>query len=82
MIYCLEPLSYYYGMKPMEFWNCRYKEVYLYCEMNMLRIKEDFKQSILLQEATTDKLIQADSMSKKPKIVPLRKIFKELFKKN
>lgn len=81
MIYCLEALAYYLGMKPSEFWNGRYKEIYLFCEINVIRIKEDFKQNIILQEATTDKIIQADSMSKKPKIVPLRKMFNELFKK-
>lgn len=68
-------------MKPNEFWSGRYKEIYLFCEMNMLRIKEEFKQKIILQDATTDKIIQADSMSKKPKIVPIRKMFKELFDK-
>lgn len=47
----------------------------------MIRIKEDFKQDVILQEAATNKLIQADSMSKKPKIVPLKKMFKELFDK-
>lgn len=79
MIYCLEPLAYYLGLKPTEFWNCRYKEIYMYCEMNMIRIKDDFKQQIVIQEATTDKLIKADSMSKNPKILPLRTMFKKLF---
>lgn len=51
----------------------------MYCEMNMIRIKDDFKQQIVIQEATTDKLIKADSMSKNPKILPLRTMFKKLF---
>ncbi len=72
-------MAYYLGMKPDEFWNGKYREVYLFCEMNLIKIKEMFKQEIFLQEAVTDKLIQADSMSKKPKIVPLRKMFKQLF---
>lgn len=49
--------------------------------MQSIKTIEDFKQQITLQEAVTDKMIQADSMSKKPKIVPLRKKFEELFKK-
>lgn len=72
-------MAYYLGMKPDEFWNGKYREVYLFCEMNLIKIKEMFKQEIFLQEAVTDKLIQADSMSKKPKIIPLRKMFKQLF---
>ena len=50
--------------------------------MQFVRNIEDYKQNIVLQEAVTDKIIQADSMSKKPKIVPLRNMFKGLFKKN
>lgn len=79
MIYCLEPLSYYFNIKPKEFWNSTYREIYLYCEMQFVKVVEDFKQDIILNEAVTDKLIQADSMSKKPKIVPLSETFKGLF---
>lgn len=57
-----------------------YKEVNKFCQANLIRLQDDFKRNIILQEAVTDKMIQADSMSKKPKIVPLRKIFKDLFK--
>lgn len=49
--------------------------------MQFLKTTEGFKQDIILNEAITDKLIQADSMSKRPKIVPLRKTFSSLFKK-
>ena len=80
MVYGLEPLAYYFNIKPQDFWNSRYKEIYLYCEIQFIRIIEDFKQDIILQEAVTDKLIKADSMSKKPKIIPLRKMFKEILK--
>lgn len=66
---------------PKEFWNITYKEINSFCQANLVRLQDDFKRNIILQEAVTDKLIQADSMSKKPKIVPLRKMFKELFKK-
>lgn len=81
MVYGLEPLAYYFNIKPQEFWNSRYKEIYMYCELQFVRIKENFKQEILLQEAVTDKLLQGDAMRKKPKIIPIRKIFKELFAK-
>lgn len=47
----------------------------------MIKILDDFKMQIILQEAVTDKLIRADSMSKRPKIIPLRKMFNKLFKK-
>lgn len=82
MVYCLEPLAYYFGMKPSEFWNERYKSVSLYCEANLIKLQDDFKQQIILQEAVTDKLIQADSMSNaNPKIVPIQKMFNIFFKK-
>lgn len=81
MIYCLEPLAYYFGIKPKEFWNSTYREMYLYCEMQFIKNTESFKQEVILQEAVTNKMIQADSMNKKPKVVPLQKVFKELFKK-
>lgn len=82
MVYGLEPLAYYFNIKPQDFWNSRYKEIYLYCEIQFIRIMEDFKQEITLQEAVTDKLLQGDSMRKKPKIVPLKKMFKNLFEKS
>lgn len=78
-VYALEPIAYYCGITPKDFWNSRYKEIYLYCEMQFVRNIEDYKQSIILQEAVTDKTIQADSMSKKPKIIPLKIMFKSLF---
>ena len=65
---------------PNSFWNMTYKEINKFCQANLIRLQDDFKRNIILQEAVTDKMIQADSMSKKPKIVPLRKIFKDLFK--
>ena len=82
MVYGLEPLAYYFEISPREFWSSPYREIYLYCEIQFIRTIEDFKQEITLQEAVTDKILQGDSMRKKPKIVPLRKIFKDLFKKN
>ena len=67
-------------MKPEEFWNSEYKQINSYLQINMIKLLDDFKMQITLQEAVTDKLIKADSMSKKPKIIPLRKMFNKLFK--
>lgn len=69
-------------MKPDEFWNCEFREMILYCDINIIRINEDFKTNIILHEAVTNKMIQADPLgNKKPKVNPLTKTFKELFKK-
>lgn len=67
-------------MKPEEFWNSEYKQINSYLQINMIKLLDDLKMQITLQEAVTDKLIKADSMSKRPKIVPLRKMFNKLFK--
>ena len=82
LIYAIEPLTYYFGVQPKDFWSMTYKEINLFCQANLLKMQDDFKKNIILQEAVTDKIIQADSMGKKPKIVPLRKMFKELFNIN
>lgn len=79
----MEPLAYYSGLKPSEFWNGRYKDITLYCSVYVIRLQDEFKQQIVLQEAVTNKVIQADSLSNRnPKIVPLQKMFSNLFKKN
>lgn len=67
-------------MKPEEFWNCEYKRINSYLQINMIKLLDDFKMQITLQEAVTDKLIRADSMNKRPKVFPLRKMFAKLFK--
>lgn len=81
-MYSYEPLAYYFGMKPSEFWECTYREVVLFCEINSIRKSESFKSDVVLQEAVTDKLIRADAMSmgKKAKTIPLKKMFKNLFR--
>lgn len=66
-------------MKPDEFWNCEYRYINIFLQTNMVRILDDFKMQIMLQEAVTDKLIKADSMSKRPKIIPLKRMFAKLF---
>ena len=80
LIYSIEPLAYYFDMKPQEFWNARFLEISTYCQAHLIKIVDDLKREINLQEAVTNKLIKADSMSKKPKIEPIRNNYKELFK--
>ena len=83
LIYALEPLCYYFKMKPSEFWNCTYRKLNIYTQSNLCHLMDDFRQEIKLQEAATDKMIMADAMSnKRPKIIPLQKTFEKLFPKN
>lgn len=82
LIYALEPLCYYFNMKPNEFWNSTYREINIYTQSNLCHITDTFKQEIQLQEAVTNKMIQADAMSnRRPKIIPLQKTFEKLFPK-
>lgn len=68
---------------PNEFWNITYREVNVFCQSNLIRLQDDFKRNIVLQEAVTDKLIMADAMSnRKPKIIPLQETFEKVFQKN
>ncbi len=67
-------------MKPQEFWNSTYREINIYIQTHLIKITDNLKREINLQEAVTNKLIRADSMSKKPKIVPIRDSYKDLFK--
>lgn len=52
----------------------------MYTQTHLIKIVDDLKREINLQEAVTNKLIRADSMSKKPKIIPIRDSYKDLFK--
>lgn len=67
-------------MKPREYWDSTYREVRIYTQTHLVKIIDDLKREINLQEAVTNKLIKADSMSKKPKIELIRDNYKELFK--
>lgn len=67
-------------MKPNEFWNSTYREINIYTQANLCHVIDNFRQDVRLQEAVTDKLIMADAMSnKRPKIIQLQKVFKNLF---
>ncbi len=79
MIYATEPLAYYFNIKPFEFWNSRYSEINIYCQTHLTKNIDDLKCEINLQEAVTNKLIRADSLSRNPKIIPIRDNYKNLF---
>lgn len=82
LIYALEILCYYFNMKPNEFWNSTYREINIFTQANLCHSIDEFRQDIRLQEAVTDKLIMADSMSNtRPKRIPLQKTFENLFPK-
>ena len=66
-------------MKPREFWDSTYREINLYLQTHLVKIVDDLKREINLQEAVTNKLIRADSMSKKPKIILIRDSYKGLY---
>ena len=76
----MEPLAYYFDMKPHEFWNSKYSEINTYCQTHLVKTIDDLKREINLQEAVTNKLIRADSMSRNPKIIPIKDNYEELFK--
>lgn len=66
-------------MKPSEFWDSTYRELYTYAEANKKQRTEDFKREIVLFDALGNKLLSALA-SKKPKSVSLvKQTFKELF---
>lgn len=68
-------------MKPHEFWNSTYKEVNLFTQVQSIKMIDEFKQEIQLQEAVTDKLIRASIVSANPKTISLFDMFSKLFKK-
>ena len=67
-------------MKPSEFWNGRFLEIKIYCEINLARTTDNLKREINLQEAVTNKLIAGDCMNQNAKIVLIRDSYPELFK--
>lgn len=76
----MEPLAYYFDMKPFEFWNSRYIEINTYCQTHLTKQIDELRKEINLQEAVTNKLIAGDCMNQNAKIVLIRDSYKELFK--
>jgi hypothetical protein len=66
-------------MKPNEFWNSRYSEINVYCQTHLMKIIDDLKREINLQEAVTNKLIAGDCMNQNAKVILIRENYKELF---
>lgn len=58
-----------------------FKEIYLFCEMQSVRVLEDLKKEIQVQEAVTDKLIGASMVQKNPRVISLKSMFEKLFPK-
>lgn len=79
LIYAVESLAYYFDLKPYEFWNARFSEISLYCQSHLIKINDDLKRKIDLQEAVTNKLIVGDCMHEKAKLILIRDSYKELY---
>lgn len=78
----MESLAYYFDMKPQEFWNSRYIEINKYCQAHLIKIMDDLKREIILQEAVTNKLIAGDCMNQNAKIILIKDNYPELFKED
>lgn len=66
-------------MKPKEFWNSKYSEIKVYCEVNLIKTTDDLKKEINLQEAVTNKLIAGDCMNQNARIILIRDSYPNLF---
>lgn len=67
-------------MKPIEFWNAEYREIIKYCDMNYLKSLDDLKTQIMLEDASTNKVIKSNPMLyKRPKVQSLKEVFKKIF---
>lgn len=75
----MEPLAYYFGLKPQDFWNGTFREINIYCQANIAKHKDKLKQDIDLQENATNKLISGDCMNQNAKIILIRDSYKELY---
>lgn len=66
-------------MKPYEFWNSRYSEINAYCQIHLVKIIDELKREIDLQEAVTNKLIAGDCMNQNAKMITIKEQYKELY---
>lgn len=66
-------------MKPYEFWNSRYSEIKAYCQIHFVKIIDELKREIDLQEAVTNKLIAGDCMNQNAKMITIKEQYKELY---
>ncbi len=80
LIYAYEPLCYYFGLKPYEFWNNKIKENIIYVQSKMVKKLDCLKEQVQLLEVTTNKLIKADAMSTKyPEIINIQDFYEGIF---
>lgn len=56
-----------------------FREISLYCEIQSIKVLEELKQEIQVQEAVTDKLIGASMVNERPKVISLKSMFTKLF---
>ena len=68
-------------MKPTEFWNCTYREIYCYVKSNSLQREEDYKKEIILFDALGEKIINVIGRKNPKRIDLVRDKFSHLFEK-
>lgn len=66
-------------MQPSEFWNCTYKELYMYVNANSLQREEDYKKQIVLFDALGNKIIDIIGRKHPKNISLVHNTFKNLF---
>lgn len=80
LVYAYEPLCYYFGLVPEQFWNNRIKENIIYVQSKMAKKLDELREQVNLFEVATNKLIKADAMSSKyPEIINIKDFYSNLF---
>lgn len=80
LIFAYEPLCYYFGLIPEQYWNNTIKQNMIYVQSNLAKKLDDAREKIQLAEITTDKLIKADALStKNPKVLRIVDSYDSLF---
>lgn len=68
-------------MKPNEFWNCTYKDLYVFVKSNSKHSTEEYKKQIILFNALGDKIIDVIAKKRPKNINLVRNTFGTLFEK-
>lgn len=66
-------------MKPSEFWNCTYRELYVFVKANNSKSEEDYKKNIVLFDALGNKIIDVIGRKRPKGISLVKNTFKKLF---
>ena len=69
-------------MKPEEFWNCTYRELFVFVKSNSLQREEEYKKNIILFDALGEKIINIIGRRKPKRISLVKETFKYLFEKD